>query len=245
MSHRFFLNYPPSAELVVLEGDQAHHAIHVMRFTSGHEVVLFDGSGKEYRAVIEEVAKKRLSLKILDSTMLSRSVSTQLTMAVALPKGDRQKFMVEKLVELGVHRLVPLKTNRSVAVANEKVVQRLRKQVIEASKQCGRNLLMEIGEEQSLNQFSESVDSFDVKLIADPYQGRPISQLNNDGSVTETREIAVAVGPEGGFDESEKNLTRELGFEPIRLGPTILRVETAALAIAAILGIGIQDRNES
>jgi len=241
MSYRFFLDSPPTGEMVSLEGDQAHHAVHVMRFKSGDEVVLFDGTGVEYRASITEVAKKRLTLNIVETVHKTRSVACQITLAVALPKGDRQKFLVEKMVELGVTRLVPLKTVRSVAVANEKVVQRLHKQVIEASKQCGRNTLMEITQEQSLKSLNGLLHSIknensieSTKLIADPYQGKSINEIASDKPAA----AIVAIGPEGGFDESEFKLAVELGFQPVRFGPAVLFVETAALAAAAILGIG-------
>ncbi len=239
MSYRFFLEAKPSAELITLEGDQAHHAVQVMRFKIGDAIVLFDGSGVEYHAVIDQIAKKRLELRILDTVSLERSLDTKMTLAVAMPKGDRQKFLIEKLVELGVECLVPLKTTRSVANVNEKVLQRLKKQVVEACKQCGRNRLMEITEEKSLSQFSEDLGSGCQKFVADPYRGMPVSQwLNRSCSSTESRQIAVAIGPEGGFDELENELAHALGIQPLHLGPAILRVETAALAVAAIFGIG-------
>lgn len=238
MSYRFFLDDTPTTENVTLEGDQAHHAVQVMRFKIGDQIILFDGTGMEYHAVIDQVAKKRLSLRILNTIAIDRAVKTRITLAIAMPKGDRQRFLIEKLVELGVERLVPLKTTRSVAVANEKVIKRLQKQVIEASKQCGRNRLMEIDDEKTLTQFSESLDSAVTKLIADPYRGRPISQWINTGSSDSHNRVAVAIGPEGGFDDNENELAQSLGFQLVRLGPAILRVETAALALAAILGIG-------
>lgn len=238
MSHRFFLDSVPTEGPLILEGDQAHHAIQVMRFRSGDEVVLFDGSGVEYRAVIDSVEKKRLCLSIVESISIQRSVTSQITLAVALPKGDRQKFLVEKLVELGVKRLVPLRATRSVAVASDKVIERLKKQVVEASKQCGRNTLMDIGNEQSLKQLGDSCISNTTRLIADPYQGLSISEVAS--GLPESASVVIAVGPEGGFDDEENALAHELGFEPMRLGPAILRVETAALAVAAIFGIGAE-----
>lgn len=237
MSYRFFLDTKPVSDVVVLDGDQAHHAIHVMRFKSGDQIVLFDGVGTEYITVIDEVSKKSVSLTILETKSIARTVTTRLTLGVALPKGDRQKFLVEKLVELGVHQLVPLKTNRSVAVANEKVLQRLRKQVIEASKQCGRNTLMDILPQQSLTEFAQSIEPSYRRLIADPYQGPSIATFANRDD-NPGLAYAIAIGPEGGFDDNELQAAQTLGFEPVRLGPVILRVETAALAIAAVLGIG-------
>ncbi|MFK7766422.1 MAG: 16S rRNA (uracil(1498)-N(3))-methyltransferase [Mariniblastus sp.] len=294
MSHRFFLDpqTPDSIKVgteLLLDGDQAHHAIHVMRFQTGDELVLFDGRGMEFGSRVVSIAKKKLSVEVVSVTKLNRSVSTEITIAVALPKGDRQKFLIEKLVELGVAHLIPLKTSRSVAVPNEKVTERLRKQVIEASKQCGRNHLMTIAEGKDLRQLgvcldarlelstgSHSESTTEPKLesrsavelddqpasdkdskadsetdsktsepervlgseckrfIADPYQGESIAAVASKIFSS----VVIAIGPEGGFDDKENDLARELGFAPLTLGPSILRVETAALAAAAIFGIG-------
>ena len=97
---------------------------------------------------------------------------------------------------------------------------------------------MQIENEMSLAQFSDSLDSNDTKLIADPYQGQPVSQWTKAGAIGNTDPIAVAIGPEGGFDASENELAQSLGFQSVRLGPAILRVETAAIAAASIFGIG-------
>ena len=234
MSHRFFLDSKPVGTLIHLGGDQAHHAIHVMRYQVGDPVVLFDGTGVEYHTVIEQSSKKEISLRVEKTVNVSRSIGKRVELAVALPKGDRQKFLVEKLVELGVSKLIPLKTNRSVSVANSKVILRLKKQVIEASKQCGRNTLMEIGDEQTLRQLPASLNPDGVRWVADPYDGKQIATLTTGQGDS----VAVVIGPEGGLDDSENQLARELGFQPVRIGPTILRVETAALAVAAILGVG-------
>lgn len=239
MSHRFFLNSAPTGPTVSLDGDQAHHAIHVMRFNTGDEVTLFDGSGVEHIAIIEQIQKKRIELRIVESVMCHRGLSSTLTLCVALPKGDRQKFLIEKLVELGVHRLVPLSTRRSVAVANANVIQRLQKQVIEASKQCGRNTLMSIDPPQTIDQLATTIDPSTTLLIANPYQGKPISSYLSDGG----KKTIALIGPEGGFDESENQAASEVGFLPVRLGPAILRVETAAIAVAAILGIGSESQS--
>ena len=205
-----------------------------MRYQVGNSIILFDGTGVEYHAVIEDLQKKKLMLRIEQTVAVPREIKTRLVLAVALPKGDRQKFLVEKLVELGVSRLIPLKTSRGVSVANAKVIQRLRKQVIEASKQCGRNTLLEIQEEQTIKQLADSVDSDQPRWIADPNHGTPIGSLAS----YPIDSILVAVGPEGGFDDQETQLARELGFQPVQLGPAILRIETAAIAVASILGVG-------
>lgn len=148
--------------------------------------------------------------------------------------------MVEKLVELGVERLIPLKSIRSVAMANEKVIQRLQKQVVEASKQCGRNRLMKIESESTIDGLPSLLEPEALKLIADPYQGQSILDVSAQCLSEMPVEIVAAIGPEGGFDDGENAMSKDLGFQPMRLGPSILRVETAAIAVAAILGIGIE-----
>lgn len=240
MSYRFFTQSTPINGKIMLEGEQARHAIQVMRFNAGDQIVLFDGTGTEYEALIDQVEKKRLWLSIKNQRVAPRGISANITLAVALPKGDRQKVLVEKLVELGVERLIPLKSSRSVAVANEKVVQRLQKQVVEASKQCGRNRLMKIENESTLDNLTKIVEDSALKLIADPYQGQAILDVSGQCLDEMPVEIVVAIGPEGGFEDGENKLAQELGFQPVRLGPSILRVETAAIAIAAILGIGLE-----
>ena len=224
----------------MLEGEQARHALQVRRVNAGDQIVLFDGTGTEYDALIDQIEKKRLWLSINSQRVVPRGIKASITLAVALPKGDRQKVLVEKLVELGVERLIRLKSNRSVAVANEKVVQRLQKQVVEASKQCGRNRLMKIESESTLANLSGMLETDALKLIADPYQGQTILDVSSRCLEEMPVEVVVAIGPEGGFDDEENTLSQELGFQPVRLGPSILRVETAAIAIAAILGIGLE-----
>jgi len=253
MSQRFFLKSPPNSlgpgTTVKLDGDQAHHAINVMRLKPDDSIILFDGSGMEHASKVQTVEKKSISVLIVESVQASKSVQTELTIAVAIPKGDRQKFLVEKLVELGTHRLIPLKTNRSVAVANPKVIERIRKQIVEACKQCGRNSLMEVTESHTIPQLLTLLDeessqpsSKDIepnptskRLLAHPYEGKSVNEFANESSFTS---FIVAVGPEGGFDDSENGLMQKNGFEPMRLGPAILRIETACIATAAILGIG-------
>jgi len=240
MSYRFFTRSTPNNGKIMLEGEQARHAIQVMRFNLGDKIVLFDGTGTEYEAVIDQVEKKRLWLCVENQRFVPRGTRANITLAVALPKGDRQKVLVEKLVELGVARLIPLKSIRSVAVANEKVIQRLQKQVVEASKQCGRNRLMKIESESTIDGLPSLLDPKALKLIADPYQGQSILDVSAQCLSEMPVEIVAAIGPEGGFDDGENGMSKELGFQPMRLGPSILRVETAAIAVAAILGIGIE-----
>ena len=144
MSRRFFSDQPITSDSVELSGPEAHHLIHVMRAKVDDQVDLFDGSGAEFSARIDQVRRRDVVLCVQSKRWVDRELPFELVLAVALPRGDRQEWLVQKAVELGVTQLVPWQTHRSVARANEKSLERLRRTVIEASKQSGRNRLMEI-----------------------------------------------------------------------------------------------------
>jgi 16S rRNA (uracil1498-N3)-methyltransferase len=144
MPDRYFVETPITGAQARLEGPEAHHLAHVMRAKPGLQVTLFDGSGAEFDARIETVGRATVELGVLDRIEVDRELARHITLAVSLPKGDRQRWLVEKATELGVARLIPLITARSVAQPVESALARMRRAVIEASKQCGRNRLMEV-----------------------------------------------------------------------------------------------------
>ncbi len=228
MAERFFLSEPVSEGNAIVSGDEAHHLSRVMRAKVGDHVVLFDGCGHEYKATIEEVSKKSVSLTIDSCQFVEDPNRPEIVVACALPKGDRQKFLVEKLVELGANRLVPLKTSRSVAEASEKALERIRKQVIEASKQCRRNWLMEVSREFSVEGLINEFGSFEGgRMVADPYAESADLLVDDEPAV-------IAVGPEGGFAPDEIQCFQNGGWAKICFSPNVLRVETAAAAAVAI-----------
>ena len=229
MSERFFLDQPVNDAKATLVGDQAHHLARVMRAKAGDEVLLFDGQGNEYKATIDEVSKKNVTLTIDSAAQIPNPNLPEIIVACALPKGDRQKFLVEKLVELGANRLIPLDSARSVAEANEKVFNRITKQIIEASKQCRRNWLMEISPALSVDQLINEFGRFTgSRLLADPY-------VSSDSDVLFRDEPAViAVGPEGGFTREESQLLCDNNWQTVCFSPNVLRIETAATAAVAI-----------
>lgn len=231
MSRRFYCDHPIDREPVCLEGNEAHHLIHVMRARVGEEVVLFDGTGAEFVAQIQSISRSAVELAIVERKQIDRELPTRLVLAVALPRGDRQDWLVQKLVELGVSRLIPWRTTRSVWKSSSKTTARLRRHVIEASKQCGRNRLMEIGEPLEFTSLLEQ-SSTDVQLLAHPWADAPPLAARHDVS-NGSQSVLVGVGPEGGFAENEVQLAIELGWEPVDLGARILRTETAALAVAS------------
>lgn len=223
--------YAPAAipfEQVTLDLDESHHFSHVLRGQIGAEVTLFDGLGGEFPATIIGMVKDRAVAQVNARKAVDREPELALTLAVALPKGDRQKVLVEKLTELGVAQWIPLITHRSVARPTESGLNRLRHHVVAACKQSGRNRLMEIAAPRNLDA-----------LAAEPgrsgWVAHPGSHAHFDWNGAGTGPLLVVIGPEGGFTDAEIQLLVERGFQVLSLGPRLLRVETAAIAIAAKL----------
>jgi 16S rRNA (uracil1498-N3)-methyltransferase len=228
MSDRFYVEQPIRGLAAELGGDEARHLMAVMRASAGDVVMLFDGSGAEFVARIAKIAKHSVQLDILERREISRELPFSLSLAVALPKGERQKWLIEKTTELGVTRLIPLLTERGVAQPVESAVERLRRGVIEASKQCGRNRLMEIAQPRQAADLFADRSVGEARLIAHPGgQSLNSTQFRPDGGVT------MAIGPEGGFTDAEVAAATASGWQSVSLGSRILRVETAATAIAA------------
>lgn len=231
MADRYFVDKSISADRVTLGGAEAHHLIHVMRATAGTRVTLFDGSGDEFMGAVARVGRSEVELAILAREPIDRELPFDLTLGVALPKGDRQKWLVEKAVELGVTRIVPLRTERAVAQPVEQALARLRRTVIEASKQCGRNRLLRIDEPQSWPEFLEGAAGAACRLLAHPGHN---NQAQRTLSTDDGAAIA-AIGPEGGFTDDEVAPAASAGWQIVDLGPRILRVETAAILLAAMV----------
>lgn len=230
MSRRFYCAHPIDRDQVQLEGSEAHHLIHVMRAKVGDEVVLFDGSGAEFTAQIQSLSRSLVELSITARQQANRELPARLVLAVALPRGDRQDWLVQKLVELGVTALIPWQTSRSVSRSSSKTTERLRRHVIEASKQCGRNSLMEIGEPIDFATLLEQA-SHDLRLLAHP--SGDTQSLAPCAELSATRSVLVGIGPEGGFCDGEVHLAIERGWCTLGLGARILRTETAAIAVAS------------
>jgi 16S rRNA (uracil1498-N3)-methyltransferase len=241
MADRYFVEKLIEGQHARLLGAEAHHLAHVMRAKPGHEVVLFDGSGAEFTARVERVGRSEIELAVASRDPIDRELNVPLSLGVALPKGDRQRWLVEKAVELGVTRLAPLETERGNDRMPPAVLERLRRAVIEASKQCGRNRLMEISSPQRLSEFLTADPPEAVRLLAQP--GAKDCQTSLDelmGPGRAPRQVILAVGPEGGFTEAELDLASAGGWHCVGFGPRILRVETATVALATAVVMRLQ-----
>lgn len=234
MARRCYSETPIDGDLATLDGSEAHHLLHVLRATPGAEVTLFDGSGYEFDAEVTACKRSTVELAITERREVDRELPHPLVLGVALPKGDRQRWIVEKSVELGVTRLVPLVTERSEKQGGDK----LGRYVIEASKQCGRNRLMEIAEPV---RWSDWLHSSAILAGTAPtteprrWVAHPTGVQPTAAHLTEHRPTLLAIGPEGGLSDAEVEAAVAAGWEVVGLGERILRIETAALGLVACL----------
>jgi 16S rRNA (uracil1498-N3)-methyltransferase len=208
-----------------MEGPEAHHLATVSRLRPGDRVYLFNGDGHEYPATVEHLTRQVVTLEILAVDSPDRELGYRLEVAAPLPKGDRAQFLIEKLTELGATTYVPLGTERSVVHPRWKKDSKLHRYVIEASKQCGRNVLMQVEPLADWQDYCHRDSLPAIRLVADP-SGTSLH-------LSSGQDLAIAVGPEGGFTEKEIELARSHGWQVIGLGPRTLRIETAALAMTA------------
>lgn len=234
MTPRFFVPESLDQPQVRLEGGEAHHLLHVLRLGTGDEVIVFDGQGGEAVGRVALISKSAVEVELLERRSLPRETTVPVTLATAVPKGERFDWLVEKATELGVSRLIPLNTERSVVDAGAGKIERLRRSIIAASKQCGRSRLMELAEPLSWNTFVETELPQGETYIADPS-----GDHCEFSSWHVTKPVILAVGPEGGFTEDELEIAGDAGGRLISLGPRILRIETAAVALAALFTLGV------
>ncbi|MDQ3078095.1 MAG: 16S rRNA (uracil(1498)-N(3))-methyltransferase [Pseudomonadota bacterium] len=223
---RLFVNQPLGLGVsVAVEGAQGNYLGNVMRMKAGDQLLLFDGSSGEWLAEVVEGGRKRLTLAVREPTR-AQEAACDLWLAFAPVKKGRVDWLVEKAVELGVARLVPVITARTIV--DKLNLERMRAHIIEAAEQCGRTALAAIDEPVKLDAFVRDRDAARTLYFADETGGEPAASVFAPGPAT------ILTGPEGGFTLEEAAAIRAVpNAESISLGPRILRAETAALASVA------------
>lgn len=213
-------------ELIKLDSNEASHAVKSRRLRTGQQVRVFNGLGLVAIGSLAAVDRRDVTVQ-LQSIKQVESATRRISIAVALPKGDRQKIMVDMLTQLGVFEIIPLRCKRSVSKFSENTLDKWVKVAVEACKQSQNPLLPKISNENELDQLLNCKD-------------RTFAVANADGAkpsiiAKELSEITVLVGPEGGFSDSEFAMIKQAGIPSMRVGTTILRTEVAAVAIASVL----------
>lgn len=229
MSERFYTSLEISLGMMELRGAEAHHLAVVSRIAPGSLIALFSGDGREFSAEVLEAKKNRVLLDVKSVAHVCREPKVKLTIFAAIPKAQRCDFLIEKLTEVGVYRFVPIDCEYSVIKARQINTDKLRRGVIEASKQCLRNQFMEIAEPISFTESVQNIEDSALNLFANLEQ-EPSGKIFHG----QTEKVNIWIGPEGGFSAAEVKLALEKGLKIICIGKTILRVETAALVLAGL-----------
>ena len=244
MYHFFVSEEQINGENAYIEGSDVNHIANVLRMKPGEELLISVKEDWDYLCKIVDIETDRVNLKVLES-MEQRELPVNITLLQGIPKSDKLEMIIQKAVELGVSEIIPVKTKRVVVKIDEKKVDtkvnRWNAIAESAAKQSKRSIIPKVYEPMSIDNALEIVKDFGVKLI--PYE-------NADGidktrkildNMDKTKNIAVFIGPEGGFEESEGERIKNSGFEVITLGKRILRTETAGLALFSNIMIRLED----
>lgn len=237
---RFFINSKDIFDdNINIKGDDYNHIKKVLRLKCGEIVTLSDGVGNEYEAKIEEFGDGFVHSKIIKSYKNSTEPPIKITLYQGLPKADKMDFIIQKSVELGITRIVPVLTERTIVkLANEKDAskkcERWNRISQEAAKQSNRGIIPEIEIPITFKEAVKQAKDYALSLI--PYEKEANNSLKQIlRSVSDIKEASVFVGPEGGFTEQEIEEAVSFGINSITLGPRILRTETAGVAVLSIL----------
>jgi len=228
VADRFFSPDPPVAGQLALLGAEARHLARARRLGLGDFIEVFDGAGHAFRAEVRGLSRDRVDLAIVGPAAPGLAAPFPLTLATAVPKGDRFDWLIEKATELGVERVVPLRTERSVVEPRETKLDRLRRIIVEAAKQCGRDRLMTLERPATWAEYLQR-EPARTRLVAHP-GGAPAPSWPQ---VVAAQGAALAIGPEGGFTDEEVASALAAGWRLASLGGPLLRIETAGLAGAA------------
>jgi 16S rRNA (uracil1498-N3)-methyltransferase len=236
---RFYSPFPLTAGArVELPEGVVRHATRVLRLTSGDALTLFDGNGGEYACRIHSLDRGAAIAEVLSWCDVERESPLGLTLVQALQAGEKMDLTMQKAVELGVGRIVPVVTRRSVVrLEGERARKRVahwRAVVASACEQCGRNRVPEVAELEDLRNWlgRPPVGTKPIRLMLDPDASMTLDSFHRPGTATT---VELLIGAEGGLTPEEADMARLAGFAAVRLGPRVLRTETAGLATLAAI----------
>ena len=218
-----------------LSGEEFEHAKNVLRISVGAEVVLLDNSGKEYTAVVTSVEKRKMTLNVVREEVGDREAKTDICLLFGyLKNADKNEFIVQKAVELGVNEIGVFTSEFSSAYINENKLERLNRVAKEAAKQCLRSRAPIVKYYADLSSALGAADGYQNKIFACEFAEKSDLELSKISGST-----ALIVGSEGGFSRAEAEQAAINGFAQITLGKRILRAETAAVALTAVVAYAL------
>lgn len=220
--------------LVKLQEDAAHHALHVLRMTPGDALILFNGEGGEYRGEIAEAGKRDVSVRLLAFAAVERESPLDITLVQGISAADRMDYCVQKAVELGVRAIQPVMTEKAVVRLRGERADKKREHwqriVIAACEQSGRTRIPRLGPVQTLSQWLAARDQQRLAWLLDPDAAESLASQQ-----APNRPVDIVIGPESGFSQQEVDALKRAGCTPLLLGPRVLRTETAAPAVLAVM----------
>lgn len=231
---RFYLEaeLSPGKTLELPSGVVRH--VNVLRLRKGEEIVLFNGNGKSYSAVLQALSKRSVQALVMHEEAADNESPLDITLIQAVSSGERMDFTLQKSVELGVKRIIPVLSARSIVKLDgeraEKRVARWQEIVVSACEQSGRNIVPEVSPLVGFKEMLQCLPESDVKLLLGLNRARSLKEV-----ATQPDKIVFMVGPEGGWTSEEEALAFEAGFQSVLLGKRVLRTETAALAAIAAM----------
>jgi 16S rRNA (uracil1498-N3)-methyltransferase len=235
---RFYVPQPQVEKgMLRMEGEEVKHIRKVLRLRAGDEIVVFDGSGKEFEGTIVEEGLSSVVIKVQNVASPKRDSPVEVTLAQSLLKGEKMDYLVQKATELGVKEIIPFISSRSVPLLDKsgrlKRHHRWERIAIGASKQCGRGVIPEIESLQDYSEMLQKVSPNALRLILWEREGTKLKGILERSK--ERKKIFFVIGPEGGFSQEEVEEAERAGFIPVTLGKRILRAETASLCFLSIL----------
>jgi len=235
---RFYVPQPRIEKgMLKIEGDEVKHIRKVLRLKAGDEIIVFDGLGKEFEGAIVEEGLSSVVIKIQNIFSSKRDSPLEVTLAQSLLKGEKMDYLIQKATELGVKEIIPFFSSRSVPLLEKskklKRHHRWERIAIEASKQCGREVVPKIESLQDYSDMLQTALPDTLRLILWEKEGIKLKEILE--RLKEKKKIFFIIGPEGGFSQLEVDEAKKTGFIPVTLGRRILRAETASLCFLSIL----------
>ena len=238
--YKFFVEpHQISKEHVIITGSDVNHISNVLRMKQGEQVLVSTGNDREYLCELAALSQETVTLTILDVYGSNRELDVKVTLYQALPKGDKMETIIQKMVELGVHRIVPMETSRCVVKLDEKKAAKKTARwntIAEtAAKQSKRNEIPEVCMPVSFSEAVKQAKEHEYAVI--PYENaegmEKARQLIME--LADAKSVAVFIGPEGGFSEEEIALATKSLVVPVTLGHRILRTETAGMMLMSVI----------
>jgi 16S rRNA (uracil1498-N3)-methyltransferase len=238
MSRFFISSIDSGSGLISIIGEDVNHIKNVLRMNRGETLSVSDGKGMDYLVEILKLDQDCITTGIIDSWASKTEPPVDITLFQGIPKSDKMDFIVQKSVELGIRKIVPVINHRTIVKFDNvkdriRKVERWQKIALEAAKQCNRGILPEIVHVQEYAEALQYSKESELNII--PYEKETSQGLKSIISCMNPKKIGIFIGPEGGFTEDEAERAVVSGIKPVSLGPRILRTETAGIAVISII----------